>query len=133
MSRMFGVLLLVVLAVFCGSSGIVARQQFTPQQNAPGLPTIAKVYVLNETRGEAVAVKITDSEPVSVIVTGMPVVSAQTQVVRQRWEYRTITIARGTDASALLNAAGNDFWETTGVQVATTDGGLQVVVKRPRQ
>jgi D-alanyl-D-alanine carboxypeptidase len=132
MFRMVGVILLVVVALLSAASGIVARQQFTQQQNAPGLPTLAKVHVLNQSRGEAVAVKITDAEPVSVTVTGIPVVSAQTQVVRQRWEYRTINIARGTDPSAQLNAAGIEFWETTGVQVPSTDGGLQVIVKRPR-
>lgn len=126
MPRPFRVLALVVLAVVCSASGIVARQ------NQAGLPTLAKVYVLNAARSEAISVKIVDAEPVSVLITGVPTVAAQTTVVRQRWEYRTVTVARGVDPVNMLNALGNDFWETTDVMTATADGGLNIVVKRPK-
>ena len=134
MSRSVRALLLMALALACSASGLAA-------QNPPGLPTQARVYVLNAARTEAVAVKLIDAEPLRVVVngvpavtiSGVPAVTAQTQVARQRWEYRTVAVPRGVDPSTQLNVLGNDGWETTGVTTDTSDGGVNIVVKRPRQ
>jgi len=134
MSRPFRVLSLVALTVVCSASGISARQ------GTPGQPTLARVYVLNAAPAEAVPVKIIDAQPLRVVevqplrvtVTGVPAVTSQTQVARQRWEYRTATVARGVDPATVLNALGNDFWETTGVTTTSADGSINIVVKRPR-
>jgi hypothetical protein len=125
MSRSVRALILVALALVCSASRLAA-------QNPAGLPTQARVYVLNAARTDAVAVKLIDAEPLRVVVNGVPAVTAQTQVARQRWEYRTVSVPRGGDPSTQLNVLGNDGWETTGVAYAV-DGGVNVVVKRPRQ
>ncbi len=52
---------------------------------------------------------------------------------RQAWEYTQVRIGANENAAALLNNAGADGWETTGLQIpAATGGGTIVVLKRPR-
>jgi hypothetical protein len=110
------------------------------QQDRPGQIGQNKVWVENRGRNEAVPVAIQDvttSTPIGVQVIGTPTVAianasvVQARLVRQAWEYRTINIATGQDASPMLSAAGADGWEATGAQVATP-AGAALVLKRPR-
>jgi hypothetical protein len=70
------------------------------------------------------------------LVIGTPTVmfgaaSGQVGPVRQLWEYRNVTIPSGQDPTALLNAAGADGWEATGVTVGA-QGATLVLMKRPQ-
>jgi hypothetical protein len=77
-----------------------------------------------------------DVPPLRVQVVGTPTVtlaagSEQAGVVRQQWQYRDVTIPASQGPAGLLNVAGADGWEATGVTVAT-QAGTVVVMKRPR-
>jgi hypothetical protein len=109
------------------------------EQNAPGRPTVARIYVLNkDPRTEAVPVTVANAaELQKVTVTGVPTVTVQGRVsvdamrVQQRWEYRQLVVGSAQDTIALLNAAGLDGWEATGA-VLTWPGTTAVILKRPR-
>jgi hypothetical protein len=139
-------LLLLGLGAFAAGSAVVAAPQQSRAQlpvystERPGDPTQAQVLVQNRGENEAVPVSIerVASEAalrVEVIgTTGVSLVSPgvlQVRSVRHTWEYRTITLPSGGDAAAVLRAAGEDGWETTGHQFAAS-GGTQVLLKRPR-
>jgi hypothetical protein len=110
------------------------------QQDRPGQIGRNMVWVENRGRNEAIPVVIPDvttSTPLPVQLVGTPTVAiaaatvVQARVVRQPWEYRTINIADGQDASLMLSAAGADGWETAGVQF-TSPLGTTLILKRPR-
>jgi hypothetical protein len=112
-----------------------------PPQNGtlrPGQSTQARVWIQNRGAGEAIPVVVqpsTTDGPLRVVVTGAPPTAingiVQTRVSRVVWDYRTVVIDTGQDATALLNAAGADGWEMTGLAIATQTGAT-VVMKRPR-
>ena len=89
----------------------------------PGDPTQAKVWIQNT--------------PLSVEVRGTPTVTLnastmiQAKLVRQVWEYRTITVGSGQDTEGTLSTAGMEGWETTGLQMPVANG-ISLVFKRPR-
>jgi hypothetical protein len=123
--------------LFAGSLSTLAA----PTQDGtarPGLSTQARVWVENRGAAEAIPVSLqpSGSGALPVVVTGTPPTSisgvVQTRVSRVPWEYRTVVIATGQDAAALLNAAGAEGWEMTGLAIATQTGAT-VVMKRPRQ
>ena len=106
----------------------------------PGQPTQGKVWIQN--RGDAESVPVTiqnmahEAPTLRVQVIGTPTVtignaSLQVRATRQPWEYRNVTVPSGQDPVTLLNAAGTDGWEVTGVAVPAP-GGTLVVLKRPR-
>jgi len=99
----------------------------------PGQATPAKVWIQNHGDAEAVPVIIQtmaiEAAPLRVQVIGTPIVQARP--VRQPWEYRNVTIQSGQDPAAILNPAGADGWEATGMVVPVQSGTL-VVMKRPR-
>jgi hypothetical protein len=99
----------------------------------PGQATQAKVWIQNHGDTEAVPVSIQtmaiEAPPLRVQVIGTPTVQART--VRQAWEYRNVTIPSGQDPAAVLNPAGGDGWEATGMAVPV-QGGTLVVMKRQR-
>ena len=115
----------------------VAAQDRTAQ---PGQPTQAKVWIQNQGDAEAVPVSIQTmaggAPPLRVELIGTPTVAigaatVQVRAARQVWEYRNLTIPAGQDPAALLNAAGGDGWETTGLTLAA-QGSTVLVMKRPR-
>jgi len=131
-------LLLCVLLV--GGVAIVAAsaQDTAPR---PGQPTQARVWIQNQGKTEAVPVIVqnvaSDVFPLTVQVSGTPTVkidaasTVQSRVVRQRWEYRSLNVGPGEDAAIVLNAAGEDGWETTGLTLPGR-AGTTIVLKRPR-
>jgi hypothetical protein len=87
----------------------------------PGIPSAARMYVLNHGRTEAIPITVEGAgDPVPVVVTNIPpvtlmpttVVSAKT--IRQRWEYRRLTVPAGANLETVLNAAGDEGWEVVG-------------------
>jgi len=122
---------LSAMLVLVAASAILAGQGERPGQIWP-----AKVWIQNRDRSEAIPVSIQDAAPVQ--VTGMPTVAIapatiiQSRLVRQAWEYTLVTVRTGQDLVAVVSKAGQDGWETTGVQFATPDG-TSLLMKRPRQ
>jgi hypothetical protein len=119
------------------SSAVVARAS-AQGAATPGMPTLARMVVVNAPN-EAVPVVLAaagEVQPVtligtpSVTITGEPNVT--TRALRQSWEYRTIAVASGQeDPASTLNAAGVDGWEVAGVLPAAA-GSTRVLLKRPR-
>ena len=114
----------------------------TAAQNPPLLPgQIAqeRVWIENHGAAEAVPVSIehmgSEAPPLRVQVIGTPTVmvgsTGQVRAVRQLWEYQSVAIQSGQDSAALLNAAGADGWEATGVTVGA-QGATLVLMKRPQ-
>jgi hypothetical protein len=108
------------------------------QENLPGMPTIARTFVLNRSAQEAIPVVLhagVDVQPVSIV--GAPEVrlaagtTVAAQAVRQRWEYRRVAFGTGEDPTSALNEAGADGWEAVGLVSAGTDR-TTVLLKRPR-
>ena len=106
----------------------------------PGQPTQARVWIQNQGEREAVPVNIQNAasaQPLRVELAGAPLVTlgpasvVQARPARQVWEYRDLRIGAGQNPSNILNGAGADGWETTGVAIAD-QGGTVVVMKRPR-
>ena len=130
----------VVSACALLAAGTV-MQQASAQEGTqqPGQPTRANVWIQNRGDAEAVPVSIerlASESPLRVEVTGVPIVTMdpssvlQIRAARQSWGYRAVSIAAGQDAVAVLNSAGDDGWETTGV-VLPSVGGTLVILKRP--
>ena len=106
----------------------------------PGEPTQGKVWIQNRGDEEAVPVTIHNvvaAPPLRVQIAGAPTVSIGSgsivgaRVVRQPWEYRDVSIPAGQDAASILNTAGADGWEASGVAFADQRGTV-VIMKRPR-
>jgi hypothetical protein len=130
---------LIACLLLAGGAAIhvSALQDRTPQ---PGQPTQAKVWIQNRGDTEAVPVSIqtmsSEAPPLRVQVIGTPPLTTGAQgglirAARQPWEYEDVTIPSGHEPSDVLNAAGADGWEATGVAVSV-QGGTLVVLKRPR-
>jgi hypothetical protein len=114
-----------------------AAQDRTAQ---PGQPTQGKVWIENRGDLEAVPVVIqnmaTEAPPLRVQVIETPTatvnaLNGQARGARQLWEYQDVTVPSGQGPTAILNAAGAEGWETTGLAVPL-QGGTLVVMKRPR-
>jgi hypothetical protein len=114
-----------------------AAQDRTAQ---PGQPTQARVWIENRSAAEAIPVRIEDiageAPPLRVQIVGTPTVAnglpnALIGAARQQWEYQNLSIPTGQDPTALLNRAGAEGWEATGLAVPA-DGASLVVMKRPR-
>jgi hypothetical protein len=121
----------MVMSTATGSS------QARLQQNQPGMPTVAQMYVLNRLSSEAIPVTIQNSgEPVPVVATGVINVATTgtsavaTHLVRQAWEYRQL-VASGPSVIDQLNLAGNDGWEAVTVSNGPA-GSSTILLKRPR-
>ena len=125
-----------LFACFLLAVGVALRA--TAAQNVqPGQITQQRVWIENRGQAEAVPVSIEtmaeEAPPLRVQVIGTPTVmlGAAIRAVRQPWEYRNVTIPSGQDPAALLNAAGADGWEATGVTVGA-GGAALVLMKRPQ-
>jgi hypothetical protein len=118
-----------MLVVALSASAVFAGVVMTAQDRTafPGQPTPARVWIQNQGEMEAVPVQ----------VTGRPtVLLADDAVVRvrelaQAWDYQTVAIPSNQDPVPLLNAAGANGWEATGIALPAPNGAL-VVLKRPR-
>jgi hypothetical protein len=128
-----------VLAVLSAASpALFARQRAPLVANEPGMPTIARMYVLNRDATEAIPVTVHGgSDVLPVAVMSLPTVTLaqgttlSTRAVRQAWEYRRVNVAAGQDPTVALNEAGDEGWEAVSVS-ATTAGAWHVLMKRPR-
>jgi hypothetical protein len=125
--------IVAAVMVCAGGFGLraAARQDRTAQ---PGQPTQGRVWIENRGDSEAVPISIErlsrDAPPLRVQVVGNPGV-VQMRAAKQAWEYQEVTIASGQSPASLMNTAGADGWEATGIAVPV-QGGLLVVMKRPR-
>jgi hypothetical protein len=130
--------LLVILTVLL-AAGVAGAwpAPLAGQQNQPGLPTLAKVHILNRERAEAVPVRVMGSAdvlPISVV--GEPTVNLSpaavigTRSARQLWEYRRLSVSAAQDATAALNGAGNEGWEAVGM--VTVGENAIWTLKRPK-
>lgn len=133
MKRLMIAMVLVAAIMPTASSVPVSAQQ----PNVPGMPTQARVVIING-RDSAIPVVVQpggDVQPVTIVGTPAVTVSEDTAVwsrtLRQGWEYRTISVPSAQDPSAALNTAGIDGWEAVGV-VGGATGNAQVLLKRPR-
>lgn len=127
MPRRLTLLFVFVLSATLAGSALVAAPG---QSQRPGDISPPVVWVKNRGPAEAIPVAIQGAlsdQPLRVQVAGAVVTRPQ----RQGWEYMQLRIEAGQDAAGVLNAAGIDGWETTGLQLPA-DGGLLVVLKRPR-
>jgi hypothetical protein len=137
MTRWSLLAVLMAVAGLTASSSLDAQRAPTTMPNEPGLPTVARMYILNSGADEAVPVTIhSGSDVQAVTVMGLPDVSlaanasVTARAARQTWEYREITVATGQDAVSALNAAGLEGWEAVGQTGGT--GASRVLMKRPR-
>ncbi len=126
-------LLLALAGVVLPSGLLLARQD-----NIPGMPTLAKVFVLNRERVDAVGITIQDATvTLPVAVTGTanvalaPNAVVSTRASRQGWEYRQLTWNAGQDITDQLNKAGVEGWEAVATAPGTANG-LMLILKRPR-
>ncbi|MEO8482641.1 MAG: hypothetical protein ABI634_10555 [Acidobacteriota bacterium] len=127
-----------VVAVLASASPVLlARQRAPLVANEPGMPTVARMYVMNRDPADAIPVVIhggSDVQPVAVMsvppVTLAPSASVGTRAIRQVWEYRRVSVPGTQDPTEALNGAGAEGWEA--VSALTTAAGLQVLMKRPR-
>jgi hypothetical protein len=128
--------LLLAAAVVVGAGGVLlARQQ---QENVPGFPTLARVYVLNREPLDAIGVRVQDATvTLPVAVTGTanvalaPNAVVATRQTRQGWEYRQLTATASQDVAELLNKVGTEGWEAVGT-VPSAGNSLTLILKRPR-
>jgi hypothetical protein len=131
------VVLAVVLVAAVGASAALLTGQSAQAPNVPGMPTLARMVVINGA-SEPVPVVLADGgqvQPVTVVGTPSVLVAADSVITarngRQGWEHRVVSVPAGEDPTAALNAAGAEGWEAIGVTNAAA-GASQVLLKRPR-
>jgi hypothetical protein len=140
MNRTFAyVLSACALVVLFAGGTLMQRASAQNATQFPGQPTRASVWIQNRGDKEAVPVSIENVSTESalrVAVAGIPRVTldpagiVQVRATRQAWGYRAVSVGAGQDPTAVLNSAGADGWETTGVAISA--GGTTVIVlKRP--
>lgn len=134
MSRWLMIVSVVTVVSLASAS---ARQLVQTRPNDPGMPTVARTYILNSGAAEAVPVVVQPGGDVQpVVVQAMPAVTlapatvVTTRPARVSWEYRQIVLAASDDASTALNEAGAQGWEAVGL--ASRAGGTLVLLKRER-
>ena len=130
---------LALLLSGCGAVAAGAAMVAASAQDRPG-PTKPSVWVENRGAQEAIPIVVqgvATRTPMPVQISGTPTVVltpgavVQARLVRQSWEYRTVTVQPGQDFAAVLSSLGADGWEATNVQ-APAPTGTTVVLKRPR-
>lgn len=141
MTRMLTLMLLVCSSVITAMA-LLRASGAQDGTSFPGQPTQGRVWVQNHGSAEAVPVSVEgmarDAQPLRVQLSGgFPAVSIRdgsvtVRAVRQTWEYDAITVSSGQVPTTMLNAAGADGWESTGIALPV-QGGTVLVMKRPRQ
>jgi hypothetical protein len=135
MSQKFARAIAASIVLTAGAVTIAAPGQNTER---PGYPTKPSVWVENRGPAEAIPIVlqgVATSAPLPVQVVGTPTVAIgpasimQARRMRQQWEYRTISVARGQDLSAVLNSAGMDGWEVSGVQLPDQAATVLVLMR----
>ena len=133
MTRLTSAMMLTgVVAAGIGSAVVLA------QDNLPGRPSIARMFVLNRERAEAIPVTLQggDVQPVAVmgtpLVTLAPNAAVAARATRQPWEYQPLQLRAGADPTAALNAAGMEGWEAVGVVSIPGTANSAILLKRPR-
>ena len=133
---------MALLAAALAAAGTTMRAQ-RDQTARPGESTDGKIWILNRSRADAVAVNLSAADvetPLRVVVTNAQTNPhtvalagpARTQALRQDWEYETVLVGRDSSLQA-LKSLGTAGWETTGVSWPSTTGqGITVLLKRPR-
>jgi len=132
MRKMFASVPLACLVVVGAVLGSTAAQDRTAQ---PGQPTLARVWIQNRGVEEAVPVNVQElareAPPLRVEVVGTSSATGTSATARTRWEYRSVSLHSGQDATPVLNTAGADGWEMTNL-VVHGQAETIVVLKRPR-
>jgi hypothetical protein len=107
-----------------------------PAQDRPGVMTQGRVLIENRSRAEAIPVTLETvrlDRPVPVQLDSGITLSAR--LVRQSWEYDSVTI-RGNDFRAALTKLGSEGWEVVAVQPLPPDTDktplANALLKRPR-
>lgn len=113
---------------------VVAAPEQGPR---PGEISPPNVWVQNRRPDEAIPVNLLNGDQVlRVAVMGTALTQVEnivsTRSARQAWEYTQIRVGANDNAAAVLNSAGADGWETSGVQLSAA-GATIIVMKRPRQ
>jgi hypothetical protein len=130
-----GAIATVAVAAAVVMAQVPAQVPAPPER--PGVPSAARMYVLNHGRTEAIPITVEGAgDPLPVVVTNIPPVTlmpttiVSTKTIRQRWEYRRLAIPAGANVETVLNAAGDEGWEAIGpVGTGATQGWL---LKRPK-
>ncbi len=118
---------IVLGVIFAGGIALVARGQSTVR---PGEPTQSRVWVENHAPADAIPVIVQSvATPVTTHLDSTSTV--QTIAARQTWEYRSVQLAAGADATAFNAGIGSQGWEAVGV-LQSGAGGATVLFKRPR-
>jgi len=117
-----GAVLVGNVLALAGSAAIAPGSRAQEVTARPGDPTTARVWIQNA----PLPVDVRTLPPLTFNASNM----LQAHLVRQSWEYKTVSVARGEDAVGVIERAG-DGWEVTGVQFATPDG-TSILLKRPR-
>jgi hypothetical protein len=132
----------MLVRVLAGAAAVGALSTLVAAlgQDRPGQISQARVWIENRTKEDAIAVSIQDvasGNPMRVQLAGTPSVAIAPSTVvevragRQQWDYRTLNVPSNQDPSSLMQSAGADSWEATGLQFAV-QGGTVIVLKRPR-
>jgi hypothetical protein len=128
---------LVVLAAV-GMGAVAGSVVGAGQENQPGMPTIARMFILNRGAGEAVPVVLQPGgSAVPVTFAGAPAVTIASSAIvpvrttRGAWEYRQLALTPGQDYLTGLNAAGVEGWDAVGI-VSEAPGRNTLLLKRPR-
>ncbi len=133
MGRMLGVVLSGCLIVVAASVLVAA-----PPQGRAGEIDPARVWIQNRSSAEAIPVTIETGSmgmPLPVQLVGAASVTVSEMATlrqgRQAWEYQVVTAPTAQALVTVLNAAGRDGWDTTGIQLPGANGAA-VILKRPR-
>ena len=136
------IVVMSILAVALVAGGSTMRAA-PDQTHRPGEMTEAKVWIQNRSRAEAIPVDLRaanmdaplrvqvangDTNPHSVRVAG-PI---RVQLLKQEWDYDTVTIAADANAVQSLKSPGLAGWETTGIAWPSAGGATTLLLKRPR-
>ena len=128
-------MLRMIVATGVIATAVMGASLVITAQDRPGIMTQARVWIENRRSDEAIPVHVVadpDTATRVQVVNGVSVSGTVTaRAARQAWEYRSLAVTPGRDMTPALNAAGDDGWEATGIQMTTPEGPA-LLFKRPR-